>query len=116
MRRILALLILAGPAPALAQAPDHLRAASQIQQMDFQAQQDLARIHGLQQQNDINVLDAQLRTDRALAQAPPLHVDPPAIVVPRKPLAKLPGPYPTISDDFLAESRARVQAAARNKR
>lgn len=115
MRQMLALLILAAPLPAVAQAPDPNRATLLMQQMDLQAQQDLARIHGLQQQNDLNALDYQLRTERALAGGPPAPT-PPAIVVPRKPLAKLPGPYPSMSDDFLAESRARVQAAARNRR
>lgn len=116
MRRLLALLILAAPMPAVAQAPDPYRATLQMQQMDLQAQQDLARIHGLQQQNDLNALDYQLRTERALAGGPPPNPGPPPIVVPRKPLAKLPGPYPSMSDDFLAESRARVEAAARNRR
>lgn len=116
MRRLLAFLILAAPLSAAAQASDPYRATLQMQQMDLQAQQDLARLHGIQQQNDLNALDAQLRTQRALAEAPPLSPRPPQIVVPRKPLAKPSGPYPSMSDEFLAQSRARVEAAARNRR
>ncbi len=116
MRRALALLILAVPVPVAAQAPDPYRATLQMQQMELQSQQDMARLHGIQQQNDLNALDAQLRTDRALAEAPALHVSPPRVVVPRKPLAKLPAPYPSMPDDFLAQSRARVEAASRNRR
>mgnify|MGYP001557119452 CR=1 FL=1 len=40
----------------------------------------------------------------------------PAALVPPKPLAGPPEPYPRIPDAFLAQSRARVEAAARNRR
>jgi hypothetical protein len=86
--------------------------------MEIEAQQDLARQRAIAMQNDLNTLDAQIRTDRALRDTAAHNLDPqiPAPIATRRPLARLAGPYPSIPDSMLAASRKRVEDASRNRR
>jgi len=84
--------------------------------IDRQAQQDLAARQAMLQQNQLTVLDAQIRTQQAIADVQAQMRTPPL------PPPRLSGVMPTldtsqlasIPDSKLAESNARARAAAAN--
>jgi hypothetical protein len=120
MRRLVLLLILFAATPAVAQDAAGL-AALRMREMELNTQQDLSRARAVALENQLSTLDAQVQTNQRLQdlQAHNLRLQLPAPVVPVHPLdpASLnPGLYPSIPDDALAASRARIAAASRNRR
>jgi hypothetical protein len=120
MRRFAFLLVLMAAAPAAAQDAAGL-AALQMRETELSSQQDLSRARAVALENQLSTLEAQVQTNQRLQdlQAHNLRLRLPAPVVPVRPLdpASLdPGRYPSIPDDALAASRARIAAASRNRR
>jgi hypothetical protein len=120
MRRFTLLLTLLAATPAVAQDAAGL-AALQMREMELDAQQDLSRARAVALENQLSTLDAQVQTSQRLGdlQAHGLRLQLPAPVAPVRPLAPAtlnPGLYPSIPDDALAASRARIVAASRNRR
>lgn len=119
MRRALILLALAAVAgPAAAQDPAS-DAILQLRQMEQNAQQDLARQRAMALENDLNALDARLKTEqrlRDLEARGPTPSPPPAILPRARPSATPLPTYPSIPDAALAASRARIAEASRNRR
>lgn len=119
MRRasiLVALAAIAGPAAAQDPATN---AILQLREMERNAQQDLARQRAMALENDLNALDARLKTEQRLrdleARGP--AVPPPPAILPRaRPSATPPPAYPAIPDAALAASRARIAEASRNRR
>lgn len=108
MRLALALLALAAAAPAAAQPP--------FNDLDvLRAQQEAAARRGIDQANQLQALEARLRTDQAVAnlQSTSAPVFLPAVPAsPATPPAPVTSKYPSIPDAVLAESNRRVQAAS----
>jgi hypothetical protein len=110
---------LAAGAPALAQPPPSLALQQSMSDghraLELQGQQDLAARQSVLQQNQLTVLDAQIRTQQAIedvqAQMRTPQVAPPAGGVgPGLDAGRL----VSIPDSRLAASNARVKAAAAN--
>jgi hypothetical protein len=120
MRRLAALLILFASTPAAAQDAA-AQAALQMREMELNTQQDLARARAVALENQLSTLDAQVQTRQRLndLEAHGLRLPLPAPVAPVRPVeaARLkPDIYPSIPDEALAASRARIAAASRNRR
>lgn len=120
MRRLALLLLMSAASPAIAQDAAGL-ATLQMREMELNSQQDLSRARAVALENQLSTLDAQVQTNQRLQdlQAHGLRLQLPAPVVPIRPVdpASLkPGRYPSIPDDALAASRARIAAASRNRR
>jgi hypothetical protein len=119
MRRALILLALAAVAgPAAAQDPA-TDAILQLRQAEQEAQHDLARQRAMALENDLNALDARLKTEQRLrdleARGP--TVAPPPVILPQaKPSPQQASAWPSIPDAALAASRARIAEASRNRR
>lgn len=113
-------MILVAAGPAAAQDAAGL-VALRMREMELNSQQDLNRARAVALENQLSTLDAQVQTNQRLHDLEPngLRLRLPAPVVPARPMdpADLkPGRYPSIPDDALAASRARIAAASRNKR
>jgi hypothetical protein len=120
MRRLVLLLLMSTAGPAMAQDAAGL-AALQMRDMELNSQQDLSRARALALENQLSTLDAQAQTSQRLndLQAHGLRLRLPAPVVPvrpRDPASLDFSRYPSIPDDALAASRARIAAASRNRR
>lgn len=124
MRALLILAGLAAAAPALAQIPPapvpnlpaQSQAAATAQYSALLVQQEQMRQQLIQQQNDLARLDAQMRTEKAIADIqaarnlPPL---PPPDVSGAPPYPQIDtSQLPSISDKTLQESDKRVRDAA----
>ena len=120
MRALIVLMALACAAPAAAQ-PDTYALTLQ-RDAELQAQADQARRREVELNNRLSTLEATQQTDQALRdiaamrQRPPL----PTIYDPNAPLPRAaplpPGALVSIPDATLADSNARVRAAAANRR
>ena len=108
---ILSLCLAAVVTPAAAQPPyyelDNLR-----------AQQEAAARRAVEQTNQLNALDARVRTDQALLDLQTGRYQQPTVPVLRYQPAVTPAPgatpnYPSIPDSALADSNRRVQAASK---
>ena len=120
MRRLALLLMVTAAMPAKAQDAAGL-AALQLREMELTSQQDLNRARAVALENQLNTLDAQVQTNQRLSDLNPhgLRLRLPAPVVPVRPMDPVdlkPGRYPSIPDEALAASRARIAAASRNRR
>lgn len=106
-------------APAAAQDPYALRLQRDA---ELQGQADLARARSLDLNNRLSNLETQQQTNQALSDIAAMRQRPdlPTIYdpnVPPPPRAALPpGSYASIPDSILADSNARVRAAAANRR
>jgi hypothetical protein len=116
--RLGVLLGLALAGPAAAQSPGARQQMELQMQTDMlRAQQDLAARQQLLQQNELFRLDAQQRTQQSLSDLQAQTRSPQLAPPPAS------GPYPSIDvsglasipDSTLAESNARVRAAAENR-
>jgi len=119
---VLSALIAAAAAPAIAQvAPLPLPPPTNSPQYnEIWAQQEMARQQQIAIQNQLNALEAQVRTEQAIAQVQAQRANP------RLPLpdvtgsTALPnidtGALASIPDSALAESNKRVRDAANNRR
>jgi len=123
--------VLALAPPASAQTDPHRLNQLTAQQNEQWAQQQAADQRAISQRNELEALDAkvktqerlqQLQTQRASGQAQPLPYRDSDPVYAPKPVvepvlaSKLAPEFPSIPDAALAASRARVVAAARNRR
>ena len=114
---ILAVMALA--APAAAQDPYALRVQRDA---ELQAQADHARQRSIELNNRLSTLEAQQQTNQslndiaAMRQRPDLPTIYDPNVPPPPPAALPPGSYASIPDSILADSNARVRAAAANRR
>ena len=120
MRRLALLLLMSAAGPAMAQDAAGL-AAWRMREMELNAQQDLSRARAVALENQLSTLDAQVQTHQRLddLQAHGLRLQLPAPIAPVRPRDRAsldPGRYPSIPDDALAASRARIAAASRNRR
>ncbi len=120
MRQLVLLLFLIAARPAMAQDAAGL-AALQMREMELSSQQDLSRARAVALENQLSTLEAQVQTDQRLhdLESNGLRMRLPAPVAPVRPMnpAELKhGGYPSIPDDVLAASRARIAAASRNRR
>jgi hypothetical protein len=124
MRAISLALILAAAGPAVAAPPLNpgvapgLQAPTQLELNALRAQQDMAQRQAIARDNEAAALDAQLRAERSVAEvraqsmtptipapppgAPPAHLDVSGLA--------------SIPDATLADSDAKVRAAAKNRR
>jgi hypothetical protein len=104
------ILALAAATPAAAQVALTLQRDNELW-----AEQQMARQREVSMYNELNALDARVRTNEALAD-----LDRQArrreLALPKDPKAFDPGRMVSIPDDRLAASNARVRAAARNQR
>ena len=106
-------------APAAAQDPYAFRVQRDA---ELQGQADLARARSLDLNNRLSNLETQQQTNQALSDIAAMRQRPdlPTIYdpnVPPPPRAALPpGSYASIPDSILADSNARVRAAAANRR
>jgi len=120
MRALIILIVLACAAPAAAQ-PDALTLSLQ-RDAELQAQADQARRRDVELTNRLSTLEAQQQTDQALSDIAALRRRPaqPTIYDPNLPPPRA-APVPaasfvSIPDAALADSNARVRAAAANRR
>jgi len=111
MRTLILTFCLAAATPAAAQPPyyelDNLR-----------AQQEAASRRVVEQTNQLNALDARVRTDQALLDLQTGRYQQPAVPELRYAPAVMPAPgatpkYPSIPEAALADSNRRVQAASK---
>lgn len=116
MARLRILLVLLAAGPAAAQIDPSLNAALQMRETELMGQQELARMRDIAQHNQITTLETQVQTNQRLQELQVnnlrLRLPPPAAY----PVGVSSGPYPQIPDAELAASRARIQAASRNRR
>jgi hypothetical protein len=114
---VLAAMTLAGPAAA--QDPYTL---SLQRDAELRSQADLARQRDIELNNRLSTLEARQQTDQALSDIAAMRQRPdlPGIYDPNAPPPRIgplpPGTYVSIPDSILAESNARVRAAAANRR
>jgi len=99
-------------APAIAQSLQATMDA-QLRASELQAQQDMAARQAVLQQNQLTVLEAQIRAEQAIADVQAQGRSRPS--PPLQGGARLDaGQFASIPDDRLAASNARVKAAADN--
>jgi predicted small lipoprotein YifL len=117
---VAALSVAAAATPGLAQP---LQTPSFQQHMDdqlraseLQAQQEMANRQAVIQQNQLTALEAQVRTQQAIADIAASGRSPRLASPPGAAASLDPGSYASIPDDKLAASNARVKAAAENRR
>ncbi|HEX5378408.1 MAG TPA: hypothetical protein VFW47_07520 [Phenylobacterium sp.] len=118
--RLVPLLMRLAASPAAAQDPTS-NTFLQMRETDLIAQQELARQRDIALRNDLNALDARLRTLENLRnlEANNLQIRLPEPVVPPRALSPSQvalDQFPSIPDAALAASRERVRAASRNRR
>jgi hypothetical protein len=109
---------------AHAQGADQLatmNAALELRRTEEMGRHDLDSARALGLETRLNALDAQIQTDQRLLDLRRNNLDPalqPPVAPPRPvPTASLDASrFPSIPDKALAESRARILAASRNRR
>lgn len=118
---ILTILIAAAGSPALAQSFHPLPPQSPIQPQfnELWAQQEMARQQAIAQQNQLTALEAQQRTEQAIATVQAQRINPRLPLPDETGSAPLPsidtGALASIPDSELAASNKRVLDAAENR-
>jgi len=119
MRALIVVLALSVAAPAAAQ---DAWALTQQRDAELHAQAQLARQREVELNNRLSTLEATAQTNQALSDIAAMRqrLEPPTIYDPKAPpprRAAVPaGAYASIPDATLADSNARVRAAAANRR
>ena len=119
---LLALLIAASAAPAAAQVVPLPLPASPVQPQynELWAQQEMARQQAIALQNQLTAVEAQQRTDEAIANVQAQRINPRLPLPDATGATALPsidaGTLASIPDAALAESNKRVLDAAQNRR
>jgi len=117
MRALVIGLVLGLAAPAAAQPA---RVFDQARDAQAQADAQAARLRDIQLTNELSVLEARLQADQALGNLQAARVSPAVPTVPFSPRGPAPvldaGKMASIPDAALADSNARVRAAAGNPR
>ena len=119
MRALVVVLALGCATPAAAQ---DTYAVTVQREAELQARADLARQHNIELNNRLSTLEAQQQTNQALSDIAAMRQRPtlPTIYDPDTPPPRrgaVPaGAYASIPDSVLADSNARVRAAAANRR
>lgn len=115
MRFLLALALLTTAGPAFAQT-DHRTLA---REQELRVQQQMLQQRSIALENQLNAIDARVRTEQALSDlrvqqlTPPLRLpDDPAAISPS--IAQ--GGFASVPDDRLADSNRRVREASGNRR
>lgn len=117
-----ALIVVLGMACATPAAAQDLYALTLQRDAQLQAQADLARQQNIEINNRLSTLEAQQQTNQALSDIAALRQRPalPTIhdpnAAPPRAAAVPDGAYASIPDAVLADSNARVRAAAANRR
>ena len=117
MRALIASLLAAAAAPCAAQ--DYL-GLTLARDAERAAAEQAARQRDIVITNELSRLEAQAQTSRALNDLAALRASPPLPVVPRNPRAPPPvidvSKLARIPDSVLADSNAKVRAAAANRK
>ncbi|HSV04132.1 MAG TPA: hypothetical protein VLI41_13100 [Phenylobacterium sp.] len=119
---IFAVLLAAAGSPALAQAFHPLPPQTPIQPQynELWAQQEMARQQSIALQNQLTAIEAQQRTDEAIANVQAQRINPrlplPDVTEGAPPPSIDTGALASIPDSALAESNKRVLDAAQNRR